>query len=58
MSDLAGSDLEADQMHPVLILGRSPKLGTLEQFHTDTLIELEVRRRIDYEVADLFVCDP
>jgi hypothetical protein len=58
VSDLAGSGLEADQMDPVLILERSPEWGTLEQFHTDALIELEVRRRIDYEVADLFVCDP
>lgn len=56
--DLAGSGLEADQMDPVLILERSPKLGTLDQFHTTALIELEARRRIDYEVADLFVCDP
>lgn len=58
VADLAGSGLEADQMDPVLILERSPELGNLEQFHTDALIELEVRRRIDYEVVDLFVCDP
>jgi hypothetical protein len=58
VSDLAGSGLEADQMDPVLILERSSELGTLEQFHATALIELEARRRMDYEVADLFVCDP
>jgi hypothetical protein len=58
VSDLDGSGLEADQMDPVLILERPPGNSTLEEFHSRALAELEVRRHVDYEVADLFVCDP
>jgi hypothetical protein len=58
VSDADGSGLEADQMDPVLILERPTDVCTLEEFHRAALTELEVRRRIDYEVADLFVCDP
>lgn len=45
-------------MDPVVILERPPEKCTLEEFHRKALVELDVRRRIDYEVADLFVCDP
>ena len=58
VSDEDGTGLEADQMDPVLILELPPERCSLEDFHANALIELDVRRRIDYEVADLFVCDP
>lgn len=58
VSDLEGTGLEVDLMDPVLILEQSPEKCTLEEFHRSAMVELEARRRIDYEVADLFVCDP
>jgi hypothetical protein len=58
VSDADGTGLEADLMDPVLILEQSSQMGSLEEFHATALIELEARRQIDYEVADLFVCDP
>lgn len=57
VTDAAGTGLEADLMDPVTIL-EAEEAASLSDFHAAALIELEDRRRIDYEVADLFVCDP
>ncbi|WP_211882003.1 hypothetical protein [Pseudarthrobacter albicanus] len=45
-------------MDPVTILERPAGSHGLHEFHRTALVELEARRQIDYEVADLFVCDP
>lgn len=52
VTDPDGIGLEADLTDPVDILA-SPA-GPLDAFHVRALAELEARRRIDYEVADLF----
>lgn len=57
VTDASGTGLEADLMDPVAIL-EVEEVASLHDFHAAALRELEVRRRIDYEVADLFVCDP
>lgn len=54
--DVDGTGLEEDQMDPVLILrGPAPDLET---FHAQAVRELEFRRIVDYEVADMFISDP
>lgn len=56
VTDVDGSGLEEDQMDPVLIL-RGPDQD-LETFHGRAVAELEFRRIVDYEVADMFISDP
>lgn len=56
VTNVDGTGLEADQMDPVLIL-RGPD-SCLEEFHARAVQELEFRRIVDYEVADMFVSDP
>lgn len=57
VTDADGTGLEADLMDPVTIL-EADEAASLHSFHDAALRELEARRLIDYEVADLFVCDP
>lgn len=56
VTNVDGTGLEEDQMDPVLIL-RGPG-SDLESFHAQAVRELEFRRIVDYEVADLFISDP
>lgn len=57
VSDLAGTGLERELMDPVVIL-REPDRGDgaagLRAFHLRAVVELSVRRGVDFEVADLF----
>ena len=56
VTDVDGSGLETDQMDPVLILrSHAPDL---ERFHAQAIQELEFRRIVDFEVADMFISDP
>ncbi|NKX55297.1 hypothetical protein [Arthrobacter mobilis] len=58
VSDIDGTGLEADQTDPVPILSlpRRPGMG-LARFHMLAVAELNRRRGVDYEVADLFLQD-
>jgi hypothetical protein len=58
VTDVNGDGLEADLMDPVTILEAGPERLSLMAFHNLAVNELERRRLTDYEVADLFVCDP
>ena len=57
ISALDGTGLEADSGDPVTLLeGESSPFSqaALEAFHSRALAELEVRKGVDYEIADLF----
>ena len=61
VSALDGSGLEADLVDPVTVLSTpadTPDTPSIEEFHARALRELEVRRGVDYEIADLFALDP
>lgn len=58
ISALDGTGLEADSGDPVTLLeGVSEDFSpaALQAFHSRALAELEARRGVDYEIADLFV---
>jgi hypothetical protein len=58
ISALDGSGLEVDSGDPVTLLeGASEDFSpaALRAFHSRALAELEARKGVDYEIADLFV---
>lgn len=57
VTDLDGTGLEHDLMDPVVVLQEAaPGAGDddLRAFHLRAVLELQARRGVDYEVADLF----